>query len=167
MGMIETQNDAKRLSAIDGATALGQLADDAVLALSHWVENRHLSEGGASALRRLIAWLDAAAESVANPFDSIFTAGTGDAAHALGNFSPDVTDAALGALAAGLNREQEVSVIHDLSAGLAEVLEGRADEDAAESLARTFEAVAKAMLVAADLMLAPAPRTAWTTTSAS
>ncbi len=34
--MIETQSDARRLASIDGATSLGQLADDAVLAVLAW-----------------------------------------------------------------------------------------------------------------------------------
>lgn len=167
MGMIDTQNDATRLSAIDGATALGQLADDAVIALSNWLSVRRLSESDASSLRILVSWLDHAAASISDPLGSVLGGRGLHASVGLDNFSIEVTDAALDALAPGKRGETEASAIRDLRDRLAGLLDGRGDSETAEALAATFEAVAKAMLVAADLMLSPAPRTAWTTSLVS
>jgi len=164
--MIESQNDAGRLSSIDGATALGQLADDAVLALAGWQVSNQLSAEGRAALQTLADWLERAAAILSDHLNLVLQPGGVDLLPGLDNFGPGVADAALQAVAAGLTGEREISAVEDLRAKILEVLSATAEAEVAEQLALTFEAVAKAMLTVVDSMLAPSSRSAWATTSA-
>ncbi len=83
----------------------------------------------------------------------------------LDTFGPGVADAALEAFAAGLDLGQEVLAVKHLRSKVLEFAAGRAAPIVAEELADVFETIAKAMITAADSMLAPVARTAWATTS--
>jgi len=162
MEMTETQGDAKRLSAIDGATSLGRLADGAVLVLSHWQDRKRLSSEDVNTLQALADWLGRAAERIADPLTAAFAVGRYELLPGLDNFGTGVTSAAIEAIAPGLDSETEVATLRDLREKVLEVVDRSANAESVEFLAGVFESVAKAMLAAADYMLTPSSRAAWT-----
>ena len=57
--MIGTSANEKQLASVDGATALGQLADDALLAVLGWQATGELGEDQIGVLRKFASWLAA------------------------------------------------------------------------------------------------------------
>jgi hypothetical protein len=153
------------LASIDGATALGQLADDAVLTLTSWQGTRQLSPDDEATLHLLAGWLDRATAILSDPVGLVLKPGGVETLPGLDTFSAGVADAAHQAVAAGMTGEREISAIQNFRSKLLKVLDGTAEPEVSEQLVVTFEAIANAMLAVADSMLAPQSRSAWVTTS--
>lgn len=165
--MIETQGDARRLASIDGATALGQLADDVVVAILHWKDHGDLERDDLHALRQAIDWLERAKEGLDHPLRLASAPSGSSALPSLDSFGPSLTGAALGALGAGMDAQAMSSALDAIRLQTQAVVERKADPAEVDRVLSVFEALSRAMLSSADAMLAPSARGSWTTTSGS
>jgi hypothetical protein len=164
--MTETQADARRLTSIDAATSLGQLADEVVVAVIHWRADSTLNEHDAMAVRQAAQWLESTSARLADPLS--LEAGHDNVLSFPGpdSFGPGLADAALGVLSANRKTDETIAALDALKLQLLAIADGSADERDAERLLNVFEGIARAMLSAADSLLAPATRTKWAMTSA-
>lgn len=164
--MIETQVDARRLSSIDAATALGRLADAVVLAVARRASGDALSAGDERALHSASEWLDRLSEQLAKPLD-LSHIGTTSHLPGVYGFGPDVNAVAIDAISHARDANAEIETLRSLRDATSSVIASGVDPKIMDMVAEVFESVARAMLSAADSLLNSPSRRAWPTSYSS
>lgn len=161
--MAGTYANEKQLASIDGATSLGQLADDTVLAVLGWRRTGSLTTTESDLLRLVADWLDRSVQSLADPLRvSLTTQGT--PIPGLNSFGAGVAGQALGIDPVSPDPNAAVAALTNLKKSVLALAEGSGAEADADQVQHAFEHIAQAMLSTADSLLAPAARTTWATT---
>lgn len=163
--MLESRARTQRFGSIDSATALGELADHAIMALDELQGDGQLSVDGRAALERLVGVLDRTSIAVADPLARLRTSPAGTFA-SLEAVAPALTGAARKvsgtAPAAG-----DAEPIRQLQMRVSAVIDGTATRESVDELVTVFEAIATSMLATVDSLIASPQQTAWTRTFAS
>jgi hypothetical protein len=164
--MIGTSANEKQLASIDGATTLGQLADDALLAVLNWQQVGALTDAESEVLRTFAAWLGAMSDSLADPLSLLDPKAPLASLPGLASYGPNLAGTALGLHKGEATTEGEIASVRELQSLVLRIVRGDADVAAAQHLQHAFETVARTMLSAADALLAPSANATWATTSA-
>ena len=163
--MIGTATAERQMSSVDSATSLGQLADDALLAVLAWRAKDELDDHGRERLKDFADWLSQLRETLVDPISVTLTASHSRTLPGLDGFGPSVPGSAFGIRVAGGASEAALVLDHLRSTVLA-IIAGDTNVAGLEELQRTFEGISRAMLSTVEALQAPATRTTWASTSA-
>jgi hypothetical protein len=161
--VIGTYANEKQLASIDGATSLGQIADDAVLAVLAWRTAGSLSARESEPLRLVAAWLERSVQSLTDPLHISLKTQSAQIP-GLSSFGAGVAGLALGIDPGGQDPQSAVVALKNLRSSVLALVEGTGTAGDADLVQAAFDQIAQAMLSTADSLLAPAARTTWATT---
>ena len=163
--MIGTATTEKQLASIDSATALGQLADDALLAVLTWRETNEMDDQAVERLNTFAAWLDRLIQNLADPISVARPSEFSRSFPGLDSFGPVVPSAVLG-LRSAETTESELEMLQQMRMVILAIAARQPEMQGLDEIQRIFGAISRSMLSTVEALKAPSARATWPSISA-